>query len=337
MSKRVFLGAAITLMAAPSLFAADFFTYTGTPVHEGPQFTLVTTNEFLTPGARVRIGSYNIENFTDGIDDEPTRTPDVAARHAKMASALLDRMDADILVVQEIENGKMLGLLNDDLAKPYAIGYLTQYGAGTKDVGKMNEGVLSRFKIESPTELDFGPLTGPGRPTRGLFRFEVDMGEQHRLLIYVMHLKSNFGNMPRNIAQRKAALQILRDDAENIRASDTNITWEIIALGDTNVDPDLPQFARDPSLNPLKGWVDLWRNVPAEDRVTIPTRHGDPSLEFDPAAFDRFFVSPELTNSPWTAGLPVSIKEGCSPDVAVLPGQGDHISDHYPVYLDLAK
>ena len=331
------LCAGAVLCAASISGAADFLSFTGTPVVEGPQYTLVTTNEWHQPGDHVRVGSYNIEMFSDGVGDEPTRTPEVAQHHAQMAAALIDRMNADVLVVQEVENGRMLQMLNDSLAHPYGVGFLTQYGAGSQDLAKMNEGVLSRFKVEQPTEIDFGPLLGPGRPTRGLFRFEVDLGDSHRLLVYVMHLKSNYGNKDRNIAQRKAALTILEADAEKVKASEPDVTWEVLAVGDTNVDPDLPEFARDPSFSPLKDWTDLWRKVPAADRITIPTRFGDPTKEFPPAAFDRFFASPEATNAPWAVSLPVAIREGCSADVTVLPGTKDHVSDHYPVYLDITK
>lgn len=325
------------LAAAPILFADDFFSYTGEPVVEPPAHVLVTTHAFSAPGDRFRVASYNIENFTDGVGDEPSRTPEVAERHARMAAVYINEMDPDLLVVQEIENGVMLEKLNNALARPFAVGYLAQFGSGGADPAKINEGVLSRFPVENPTELDFGPLQGPGRPTRGLFRFEVDLGEARRLLVYVMHLKSNYGNRERNIAQRRHALTILRADADRIVSEHPDVTWEIMAIGDTNVDPDLPQFAADPSFEPLADWVDLWRKVPAADRVTIPTRYGDPTKEFEPAAFDRFFVNPEMTNGPWTVSLPVAIPKGCSSDVNVMPGQGDHVSDHYPVYLDVTR
>ncbi len=49
--------------------------------------------------------------------------------------------------------------------------------------------------------------------------------------------------------------------------------------------------AGDPSLKPLSDWKDLWRGRPLAERTTLPTRYGDPKLEFPPACFDRLFAS----------------------------------------------
>jgi hypothetical protein len=60
--------------------------------------------------------------------------------------------------------------------------------------------------------------------------------------------------------------------------------------------------------------------------------------EFPPALFDRVVVQPELRVKPWQTSLPSVIMKGTEVnDVNVLPGQGDHVSDHYPIYLDILK
>jgi hypothetical protein len=104
------------------------------------------------------------------------------------------------------------------------------------------------------------------------------------------------------------------------------------------VDPDQEQFATDPSFSSLSGWVDLWRGRPVEERITLPTRVGDPTLLFPPATFDRFFVSASLQEPPWVAGRPYVLQQGVDTNnVLSLPGENGHVSDHYPVYLDIVR
>jgi len=58
----------------------------------------------------------------------------------------------------------------------------------------------------------------------------------------------------------------------------------------------------DSSFEPLSGLIDLWRGESIEKRATIPTRQGNPSLVFPPAAFDWVFVKASLTKAPWLFG-----------------------------------
>ena len=166
------------------------------------------------------------------------------------------------------------------------------------------------------------------------------------MLAYNIHLKSNYGEAPRNQAQRGIALHHIAADivAETYQnALSSNATATVI-LGDTNVDPDTEQFAADPSLEPLAGaFADLWRGRPIEERTTIPTRQagetGDPLLVFPPAAFDRVFASKNLAaNGPWRAAPPQAIQKGTdTANNLTQPGINGHVSDHHLVYVDLER
>ena len=158
------------------------------------------------------------------------------------------------------------------------------------------------------------------------------------MLVYVVHLKSNWGVRKRNIAQRHHAMQLMRKDADYIVGRYPKYQWEIVVLGDMNVDPAAEQFADDPSLDPVKDWIDLWKGVPLAERITIPTRHGDRTREYDSATFDRIIGSNALAEKPWKAGTPVSIQLGVNTkNVFASPGEDDHVSDHYPVYVDIVR
>lgn len=289
-------------------------------------------------GDRVRVASYNIENFSDGFGDGGERTPERVRSQSSLAASFIDEIDPHVIVLMEIENAKSLKILNDALKKPFPLAYVTKLGDGSDDEQKLNLAVLSRIPVEQVTETDFGPLRGPGRPTRGILRTVVALDPERRLAIYSLHLKSNFGNRQRNIAQRTYTTQKVRDDAEALRAAQPQYQWEMIVAGDMNIDPELPEFQGDTSLKPLAGWRDLWVGRPIHERTTVPTRFGDSNLEFPPAAFDRILTSADLGVAPWVAGEAQVLPKGVfSRDVNSLPGDNGHVSDHYPVWVDLTR
>jgi endonuclease/exonuclease/phosphatase family metal-dependent hydrolase len=288
-------------------------------------------------GDRIRIASYNIQDFTDAISDGPNRTPERMVRQAQLVAELIREIAPDILVMQEIENPDSLNILNDAMPEPYPLAYITRFSDGGNR--ELNIAVLSRVALTGLRELDFGKLRGPGRPPRGILSFVLNLDDQHRLLVYGVHLKANWGERDRNIAKRFHALRLVAEDAQRIRERYPAYTWQMMVLGDVNVDPDSEEFADDPSLKPLNDWRDLWRGKSLEERATIPTRYGDPSMEFPPAAFDRFFISPELEASPWIVGDPGVIQRGVdTQNVFVVGGENElHASDHYPVFVDLIR
>ena len=202
----------------------------------------------------------------------------------------------------------------------------------------LNLAVLSRVPLKEVRQIAFDTLARSGRPPRGVLVVQVDLGQGSELLIYGVHLKSNFGDAARNQAQRMKAMEIVREDYELMKKRHPKVRWEVVVAGDMNVDPDTEQFRADPSLSPFEDWHDLWRGRPIEERTTCPTRYGDPALEFPPAAFDRMLVSPALMQPPWQALPLTALPAGtCTNLVTVLPGQSGHVSDHYPVYLDLRR
>lgn len=318
--------------------AEEAFPSEGRPATDTPAVAFEDRAAFAQVGEKLRVAAYNIENFTDAVGDGDDRTPELMQAQARGAAANLDEIDADLALIIEIENAAALQALNKTLARPYPAGYITHLGEGAPDEQKLNIAVLTRVPLVDLREIDFGPLTGAGRPTRGVLRVQADLGGGRRLAVYAVHLKSNYGYRPRNMYKRRHALQLVMEDVKSLRASDPAITWEMLVVGDMNVDPELPEFSGDWSLSPLRGWKDLWRGRPIHERMTIPTRYGDPALEFPPACFDRIYAGADLTNAPWRVGSPGVVQKGVQTrNVKALPGQEGHVSDHYPVFVDLLR
>jgi len=332
--------AVLSIMAAPASGYQDQnikeYPCMGSPdiVSLSPAFSHTDLEE--KPGDEIRIAQYNIENFTDGVGDGGARTRERVQRHARLAAAIIDQMTPDILIVIEIENATALNILNDALKHPFAYGYISKFGRPGEN--KLNIAVLSRFPLTNVTEMDFLAMQGSGRPPRGTVRFELPLSDHDRLLVYGVHLKSNFGRRAKNIAKRRNGLIQVVKDAKQVMAAAPDMQWEAVILGDMNADPEGRSFRGAPSLEPLSGWISMWEGVPLRDRATCPTRYGDPHLEFDPVTFDRVYVNPALTQAPWVAQRPVRIPEGVVPKQSVAPGGPEgHVSDHYPVYMDIER
>lgn len=293
---------------------------------------------------RIRIATYNLEHFTDGRNDEPERTPAVFMAHARGAAEIIAEADPDVLVLQEVENARTLEFLNAQFAAPYPYVYVSKLRQSSGANERLNLALLARRPPRNVRQLGFASLGGKGRPARGALAAEFELGADQRLLVYNVHLKSNYGEAPKNQAQRAIALHHVAADAVAETFQNDPVSTAVLILGDTNVDPDSEAFAADPSLDPLAGgYVDLWRGRPIEERTTIPTRQagaeGDPLLVFPPAAFDRVFVSRNLAaNGPWRAQPPQALQKGTdTADNQTPPGINGHVSDHHLVYVDLVR
>ena len=294
---------------------------------------------------RLRVATYNLEHFTDARFDGPERTREAFLAQARGAASVIAEADPDILVLQEIENARALRRLNAELAAqgaaPFPWAYVTRLPSPYGGTDKLNLALLSRVRPAIVRQLAFSQLDYAARPSRGALCAEFKSGDGARLLVYAIHLKSNFGDPPANQAKRAIALHLIAADALSESYLNQPDATATLILGDTNVDPDTPEFAADPSLRPLAGgYRDLWLGTPMPDRTTIPTRQpGDPAFVFPPSAFDRIFASRNLGGGgthPWLATPPRSIQRGTAThDNTAQPGHDGHVSDHYLAYTDL--
>ena len=290
-------------------------------------------------GSIIRLATYNIQNLTDGVDDGWSRTKTILKRQVGNAAKIISEINADMITIQEIENMKILKRLNGELSTPYPHLYITQFDSKSRN-NKLNIALMSRLPLVEVAELDFEVVQeAPVHLSRGSIRFMLELEEGRHLLGYGVHLKSNRGEHEVNVEKRRISAEIIRADADAVVAVNSNITYEVVVLGDTNIDPDLPKWKDDSTFQPFSDWVDLWRGVPIEVRTTLARRLGDPDMAFDPVAFDRVIVSPALKESPWIIQQPVVKQAGVDiNNIYVHPGQNDiHVSDHYPVFADIVK
>lgn len=196
----------------------------------------------------VRIGTFNAKNlFNDRIDgesgilDEEESTPTSAQYQTKLrdTATLLSRLDADLLMLQEIENRAVL----DDLADRPEIGrsYPYRYLSAGNDPRGIDIGFLSVFPIESQsTHKDdyFGRTDISGGPK---YRYARDCLEIHLrvagrpLILLGVHFKAKSNDDP---DKRLAEAQHTRYIADFLAEKDPDAA--IVILGDFNDFPGSP-------------------------------------------------------------------------------------------------
>jgi len=295
------------------------------------------------------IGTYNLENFFDPVDDpgkndtEWTPTParyaiDVARRAQSIAENL---GSPDLLGVQEVEK---LGVLEDLAADPaladadYGAVLLEGEDARGIDVGLLYD--RSRLRLLTaearqecttlaPTaDLDKACTTPDGRAGHVLFgrpplvsRLEVVAGGA-RLTVIVNHFKSKSGDEAVNLPVRIAMADFNGELVGRLRAMEPRTP--VIVLGDLNDFEDSEPVRR---LAATGGLNNLHELVPPDEDYTFIFNGVSQSLDhvLVPSTIEVTRFGPVHTNADFG-----------SPDPAAVTANSDRVSDHDPLVARLA-
>lgn len=192
------------------------------------------------------------------------------------------------------------------------------------DTGLPNQGlaILSRRPWHEIWALDFHELpAAPNRPARGILGVEFTLPDGKPLTVYVVHLKSNFGDPAANRAKRESAIAYLEWDWQR-RGLDP-ARDHLVVLGDFNTSVHDPIFDREQSLRRLLalGFTNAADGLSADRRVTIPANNeGYPDNDFDHLLVSKSLRALLLTPPPWAGIVPVHYT----------------VSDHYPLFVNVS-
>jgi len=204
----------------------------------------------------VRIATFNAHNLFDEQrdGDEPVTDPaDYAARLLDI-ERVLDLLDGDVVVLQEVENARVLQSLAS------ALGFAQAVLVPGNDPRGINSGVLSRLGFDSvlshKSDLFPGP-TGPYRYARDCLELHCTVQSRHLVLLAV-HLKSK--SVPDDPDRRLAEARHTRAIADSITADDPSSA--VLILGDMNDVPGSPPFVAIEGTAPQR-YADSASVVPA--------------------------------------------------------------------------
>ncbi len=188
--------------------------------------------------AELVVATFNVENLFDPYDD-PYRpdegTPPKSYWELRDLVRAIDRIGADVLGLQEVENLGILGRLNGALEQPYPF----IEALPTNDRRGIRCALLSRFPIRSATCRRWRDLTDELKPARDFPSFSLDTGAGV-LEVFVVHLKSHRGRPgdPESRAWRAAEAAALAKAVEEVPRE-----RPVLVLGDFNDGPEAETLA----------------------------------------------------------------------------------------------
>lgn len=295
-----------------------------------------------TPGA-IRLATYNLANLFDDIDDPALSGEDEDIDDAKPdpeRASLRDTialLDADVLVVQEVESLDALLAFRDTWLKDLGYEHVRSIDAG--DERGIEQAVLSRFPITVAENWPRRPLGGThpenwgtqpnheaGKPLvfhRSPLHVRIEVPgtdgahAPYRLDLLAVHAKSGREGEYWREAEAKGVIEIARE------LQRVNPGINLIVLGDFNSEvsgPGVKQYL-------AAGFSDLFEGASTTHEITSHEsgRRIDLML-LSPG------VKPEVQPATrFVLGTPARL-EGQSWREAPPPGWA---SDHYPVAVDL--
>ncbi len=206
-----------------------------TAAKPGDVFAPDTDFRYRTSGG-IRVASFNTEFLFDGEGDEgqadfPWKGDTAAARvHIDNVGAVIRRVDADVIMLVEVENEAVLQML---VAGPLAgMGYTAHFVQGNDRFTGQDMGLLSRLPVEATGRTDErAPLPGNPSETYGVSKnlwARVSIGGVETTLIG-LHFLAQPDNATRK-PQREAQAEVIR----RLVASEQADGREVIVMGDVN-------------------------------------------------------------------------------------------------------
>jgi uncharacterized protein len=216
---------------------------------------------------KVIVATYNTEFFYDTICDtgycgygefEPQLTPAEYNAKVKDVADALKLINADIVLLQEVEKQSCLDDLLDELDGMYDTAYIGEKGGA----GSMNTAVITKGKVTSTNKhLSPIPLPYGGTTTFARAFFEVRITyEGKKIIVFSAHFKSKSNDDPeRRQAEANAALEILKDTAYY------NSDALIVLGGDLN---DVPGSGPINTLENSSSLLRVASELPVTDQAT---------------------------------------------------------------------
>ena len=252
-----------------------------------PEFPSIEVGDVLT------IGTYNLLNLFDGVDDpyfNDESTPAKPREEMVRVAAVLREINADIVAFQEVESRGYLQRFLDVFVPELGYRHIVHYEGN--DLRGINVCLVSRVpigRVVSHRHLRFPDATGKWRAfNRDLLRVEVLPRRGDPFEIWVVHLKSNSGG---------------RADAEPIRLAEANQVRKLVESrlrqnpnADFLICGDFNDLVDSPTVTTIMGQgagsmslKTLFESIPPEQRITY---NRDPYQEM----IDFILVSPGMAS-----------------------------------------
>ncbi len=281
----------------------------------------------------VSIASYNVKNLFMERDITPgSKTPPKSERSLDALAESLQRMDADVVALQELSSKESLEgalLSRRDLAEKYPhIAYVK-----SNDERGINVGVISKFPINevvSHKDENFPVVGGEGTTnfSRDLLRVDIntDADPDTDLTVYTTHSKSRRPNDGAGIssdAQRLSEGTAIRSIVEKEMSAFPERLF--VVTGDFNDSHNEPSVKAILTPAGKEEWVDSLEHLSEDDRKTWPAN--PTHTRFPAVQFDRI-IFPESKRDQLVSSDKVRYEQSIDTDTRFVSSAA---SDHLPV------
>ena len=268
--------------------------------------------------------------------DSGSRTRPKSERSLAALAESLDRMDADVVTLQELSSRETLEnhlLSRRDLAEKYPhIAYVRGNDERGIQIGVISKYPLTEVVTHKDTTFPFLDGSGDGKFSRDFLRVDVNLDEdpEAELTVYNTHSKSRRPADPGEVnadVRRASEAAAMREIAEREMSSYPSRLFVLTGDFNDNTDDESLQHI----LNPEEGeaWLDSLDHLPADERNTWPanpTRRG----RFDPEQFDHI-IYPERFDDQLVSSSPIRYEQSLDSDTRWVSSAA---SDHLPVVAE---
>lgn len=258
----------------------------------------------------LRLATLNAEFMFDGIDDEGQATfphkgdPAAARAHRDRIGAIIRMLDADLIMLEEVENREVLQMLVDESLA--GLGYAVHFVQGEDTFTGQDVGLLARVPVDTVGRTDERAPVGETGDTYGVSKnlfARVQLGDEPVTLIGLHFLARP--DDPARQERREAQAEVIR----RLVAREMEAGRAVAVLGDFNDfdDQTLDLYGSRPISDVLQrikaagaGPQDDLRNVLAEvprvERFTnFYDRNDNTEVEAgELSAIDHILLSPAL-------------------------------------------
>jgi endonuclease/exonuclease/phosphatase family metal-dependent hydrolase len=255
--------------------------------------------------------SWNVENFFDVYDDpysrdQVTKPAYVSEGRQKNVAAVLKELNADVVALQEVENRYLLQEFVDKYLPEMRYQVVLVEGNDTRGI---DVALLSKIPIEEVATYQHRRFQSSAGEIMGFRRdlLRVKLGAPYNGDIYVVHLKSQFGDKVADVVREAEATEMVKIMAENGAG---NPDYRAMITGDFNEVPDMPT-------------LDIFRNSGLVDVMEGSEKYS-------------YNKKPYLTRIDY--GLMTPERQKDLGRAEILDELGDHnlraCSDHFPLLLE---
>lgn len=261
----------------------------------------------LAVGPRVRLGSWNLHNFFDEVDDpykDQVFPHDQVEKKIGQLAGVINNFDPDFLCVQEVENKPLLERLAQRIP---GVRYVVLV-VGNDDFRGIQVGFLSKQPVLGYRTHRDMVLRNHGRFSRDCL--EVHVGGTYPMVILANHFKSKLRGNEKSDALRTAQAEGVIDIVKELERWKPELP--IAVAGDLN------DATESPCLAPLSYLWDPFARLSKENRFT--SRYRSKPIVLDHIRLNR------------------NLAPHCLPHSATVYHKRDaeKASDHFPIYVDLA-